>query len=143
MEDSEQHAAIPDEQESVSDIAEQQFEPSYWLTRSDQFFLLVVVLFCLTLFGINRSRDFFSHYETVEIKHLADHAYLFQIEINSATWVEWMQLDGVGETTARKIIQNRAANGPFQSIAGVTRVNGIGPAKLAKMKPHLHCNECP
>lgn len=62
---------------------------------------------------------------------------LFRVEINSATWVEWMQLDGIGETMAHRIVADREANGPFRSIDEVQRVRGIGPATLDRIRPWL------
>ena len=62
---------------------------------------------------------------------------LFRVEINSATWIEWMQLDGIGETMAHRIVADREANGPFQSIEELQRVRGIGPATLDRIRPWL------
>ncbi|MDB4439696.1 helix-hairpin-helix domain-containing protein [Planctomicrobium sp.] len=117
-------------------------ESALGLTRSDQIFLVVIVVVCVGLFGAKHSRHFFSTTETIEVHRLADQTALFQIEINSATWVEWMQLDGVGELTARKIVDDRELHGPFEGIAEVTRVKGIGPATIAKMEPYLRCDDC-
>lgn len=117
-------------------------EHAFGLTRSDQVFLVVIVVACVGFIGMKNSRHFFSVRETIEIHRLAEQTALFQIEINSATWVEWMQLDGVGELTARKIVEDRELHGPFENIAEVTRVKGIGPATIAKMEPHLRCDDC-
>lgn len=80
--------------------------------------------------------------ETILVQRAANSAPLFQLEINEATWVEWMQLEGVGETTARKIVQNREEFGPFTSLEDVQRVKGIGPKTFAKMQAHLNCADC-
>ena len=55
------------------------------------------------------------------------------IDLNSAP-VEILQLlPGVGEKTAQKIVQER----PFDSVDDLTRVHGIGPKKLEKMRPYI------
>ena len=73
----------------------------------------------------------------IEIERLPARQYDFRIDINSASWVEWTQIDGIGETTAQKIIADRDANGPFGSIQALLRVKGIGPKSLDKMRPFL------
>jgi competence protein ComEA len=53
-----------------------------------------------------------------------------KININQASSSELMELPGVGESTAAKIIAAR----PFTSIEGLLDVPGIGEAKYAKLK---------
>ncbi len=123
-------------------VREELDEPALGLRRSDRFFLVTIILICSTLGGIAFLQRSKSGVETVEIRHLQSEEFKFQIDINSATWVEWMQLDGIGETTARNIIADRETNGPFLSISDVQRVKGIGPATLKKMQPSLVCESC-
>ncbi len=66
-----------------------------------------------------------------------DYRTQFQVEINSATWIEWLQLEGIGPTTAHLIVADRKLNGPFASIDGVGRVSGIGPVTLDRIRPWL------
>jgi competence ComEA-like helix-hairpin-helix protein len=61
----------------------------------------------------------------------------FRVEINSATWVEWLQLEGIGPSLAHRIVAYRRLNGPFQTIEEVGRVPGIGPATLDRIRPWL------
>ena len=61
----------------------------------------------------------------------------FRIDVNSATWVEWGQLDGIGDTMARRIVADREENGPFRSIDELRRVKGIGPKTLERLRPWL------
>jgi competence protein ComEA len=56
------------------------------------------------------------------------------ININTATAEELDKLPGVGPTTARRIIEYRQANGPFQKIEDITKVSGIGPALYNDIK---------
>ncbi len=64
-------------------------------------------------------------------------AYVFQVDVNAATWIEWAQLDGIGEKLAKRIVADRADHGPFQSVEDLRRVKGIGAKTLDKMRPHL------
>lgn len=61
----------------------------------------------------------------------------YRIEINHATWAEWIQLDDVGPSTASRIVADRNVNGPFRSVEDLMRVPGIGKATLEKMRPFL------
>lgn len=69
--------------------------------------------------------------------------YLFRVDMNTATWIEWAQLDGIGEKLARRIVTDREVRGPFRNIDDLDRVRGIGPKTLAKLRPHLMLNEQP
>ncbi len=40
----------------------------------------------------------------------------------------------MGEATARKIVADREANGPFRTVEDLKRVSGIGDKKLANLK---------
>ncbi|MBL8813809.1 MAG: helix-hairpin-helix domain-containing protein [Planctomycetaceae bacterium] len=61
----------------------------------------------------------------------------YRIDINRATWAEWIQLDDVGPSTASRIVADRKVNGPFRSLEDLMRVPGIGKATLEKMRPFL------
>ncbi len=57
------------------------------------------------------------------------------IDLNAAGVAELDLLPGVGEATARAIIEHRTKHGRFRSIEELDRVPGIGPAKLARIRP--------
>jgi len=50
------------------------------------------------------------------------------INVNSADAALLAELPGIGETRAAAIIEDRQANGPYQSAEDLTRVSGIGDA---------------
>jgi len=45
------------------------------------------------------------------------------------------RLPGIGPALARRIVEDRDANGPFGSVDGLQRVRGIGPALAARLAP--------
>jgi competence protein ComEA len=61
----------------------------------------------------------------------------FRLNVNEATWVDWMQLDDIGPALAQRIVTDRSLNGRFSSIEDVARVPGIGPATLDRIRPWL------
>ena len=56
------------------------------------------------------------------------------INLNTADAAALQQLSGVGEVTARAIVEDREANGPFTSVDDLMRVTGIGEKKLARIR---------
>lgn len=75
--------------------------------------------------------------EPLEIQRGETFRQQFRVEVNSATWVEWMQLEGIGISMAHRIVADRSLNGPFQTIDDLTRVPGIGDATLDQIRPWL------
>jgi competence protein ComEA len=108
-----------------------------WLRRADQAFLgtcsiLTVVLLSahwanMTGWGVN----------PIEIQRLPERQYEYRLDINKATYIEWMQLEGIGPALAEKIVEDREANGPFRSIADLDRVKGIATKTVERLRPHL------
>lgn len=54
-----------------------------------------------------------------------------KININTATWEELTELDGIGEVLAKRIIAYREENGIFTKPEQLINVTGIGEKKLA------------
>ena len=113
-----------------------------WTSR-DRWFLAILSLVILALLGIQFARLAGWGLRPLEVVRPEDRKYEFQLDVNKASWVEWMQLEGIGEATARKIVADRETNGPFKSIDDVQRVKGIGPATLEKIRPWLVYEEPP
>jgi competence protein ComEA len=57
------------------------------------------------------------------------------VDLNRAGAAELDALPGIGPATAQAIVDHRAANGPFASVDDLEQVRGIGPAKLATIRP--------
>lgn len=59
------------------------------------------------------------------------------VNINTATEAELDTLDGIGPSTAKKIIEYRVANGGFKTIEGIMDVSGIGESTFGKIKDKI------
>lgn len=56
------------------------------------------------------------------------------VNLNTASVDELDTLPGVGEATARAIVEDREANGPFATIEDLMRVSGIGEKKFERIR---------
>ena len=59
------------------------------------------------------------------------------VNINLATADQLQALSGVGEATARAIVEDREVHGPFSSIEDLMRVSGIGQKKFEKLRGQI------
>ncbi len=60
------------------------------------------------------------------------------VNLNTATVEQLDTLPGVGPVTAAAIVAWRDANGAFDSVDQLGEVDGIGPARLAKLRDLVH-----
>jgi competence protein ComEA len=60
------------------------------------------------------------------------------INLNKATREQLITLPGIGLKTANTIIDFRLRNGNFKSVNDLTKVKGIGKAKLEKVKKYVY-----
>ena len=63
-----------------------------------------------------------------------------QVNLNTATVEQLEMLPGIGPDLARRILDYRADNGPYQNIDGLLNVKGIGEGKLAKIRDMVTVN---
>lgn len=59
------------------------------------------------------------------------------VNINTASVVELMSLDGIGESKAKAIIEYRDINGDFENILDIKNVSGIGESIYEKIKDNI------
>jgi competence protein ComEA len=111
--------------------------PRFWLRRGDQVFVGTLLSMGLVLLSIHWLRLSDWGRRPVEVDRLPAGQYQYAVDVNRATWVEWAQFEGIGETLAKRIVADRQTKGPFTDIDDVSRVKGIGPKKLAQMRPYL------
>lgn len=108
-----------------------------WLRRTDQLVvgaLLVALVVLMTIHWLRLSRW---GSISVELTSQQPREYFYSLDINSASWVEWAQLDGIGEKLAKRIVADRDERGPFRDANDVGRVRGIHFKQLESMKPFL------
>ena len=60
-----------------------------------------------------------------------------KININTAGIAELIRLDGIGESTAKKIIAYREENGKFQKTEDLLQVSGIGNSKYNNIQDRI------
>lgn len=60
-----------------------------------------------------------------------------KININTADAALLEQLDGIGASTAEKIVEYREANGVFNTVDDLVKVNGIGEKKLDELRDFI------
>lgn len=58
----------------------------------------------------------------------------YRLDINTATKVQLMELPGIGEVLADRIIAYRDENGGFSSVDALMEVNGLGEQKLREIE---------
>ncbi|WP_310821223.1 ComEA family DNA-binding protein [Stratiformator vulcanicus] len=93
-----------------------------------------VLLIAITI-SSGRLSDWGRH--AIEIERMESVSPEYRIDVNRAHWVELIQLEGIGETLARRIVEERETGGPFRTADDLKRVRGIGPATVEKIRPHV------
>ena len=59
------------------------------------------------------------------------------IDLNRATAQDLIQLPGVGEAIAKRIVDFREQHGPFKRVEDLMKVKGIGEKSLEKIRPYV------
>jgi len=57
------------------------------------------------------------------------------VNINTATKQQLMDLPGIGEVTAERILSYRDENGKFDSVGDLRKIKGMSKRKLEQLKP--------
>ena len=65
----------------------------------------------------------------------------YRIDLNTATKAQLMELPGIGETLADRIVEYRARNGAFLTTKDLLNVSGIGEGKLKEIEERIKIGE--
>ncbi len=74
---------------------------------------------------------------------LAVDALAPSLDLNQADHAQLLQLPGVGENLARRIVSYRAEHHGFRAVEELGRVSGIGPKMLEKLRPFVYVEPPP
>jgi len=135
------------------------------LKRADQVGIAALLLICAVVFGVyavrlaNRGDGLeiigrgaaaapTLHENLQDREHAGPHAgpdaephanvrVIYQMDLNQATWPELATLPGIGEVTAKSIVEYRDRQGPFQKLDELLQVRGVGPKTLDQVTPYL------
>ena len=64
-----------------------------------------------------------------------------RLELNRATLEDLMKLPGIGQVRAQRILDYRAANGPFRQASDLMKVSGIGEGIFAGLRDLVYVEE--
>lgn len=107
------------------------------LRRADQAVVAGLVLAALVGIGVYWVTSGGHRGGLIEIDRAEPLRARFLVDVNRAPWAEFAELPDVGETLARRIVEDRASAGPFADHEDLRRVKGIGPVTLDKIRPYL------
>ena len=105
-------------------------------TKTEKFLLLLAAVFLTALaalYLLTLKPAAGSDY-TVTAQYQTESPQEDLVNINTADQEELEALSGIGPALARRIIEHREVNGPFQSVDGLLKVSGIGEGTLAKFR---------
>lgn len=105
--------------------------------------LLACSLSLMLVLGIFIGRNTISNVVTLEENNIPTPQTVsvdiseYRLDINTATKNQLMELPGIGEVIAERIIAYRMDNGAFSSIDDLLNVQGIGNIKLQQIEGYI------
>ncbi len=104
-------------------------------------FVIVIGLIAITVSVCvnSKSKVTFANGTSIsDSSQLTKDTYIFPADLNSVTKEQLMQIDGIGEKTAQKIIDYRIEAGEYKNIEQLLNVDSIGEKTLEKLKKYLY-----
>ncbi len=118
-------------------MPDQPRQPHWLLRPADQMAVAVLVVVALMAVGGWWIAHGGWQGNLIEIDRAPPLSARFEVDINTADWPELMQLPGIGQTLAQRIVQSRQTDGPFAGQDDLRRVHGIGQKTLERIRPYL------
>jgi competence ComEA-like helix-hairpin-helix protein len=118
------------------------FEGTRWFSLSARELRVLLVaaafvMLALVFVRLARSILWQGDIEVVGLQETLPHAPL--LDVNTARDYELMLVPGIGEKTARAIVDYRAQHGPFGRLEDLANVPGIGDKTVERLRKHLTC----
>lgn len=106
------------------------------LTRQERVVLISFVF--VTLTGITLQHISKTDLPLKNAFHIIDsERFYHKIDINRATYKDFLDLPFIGPTTAERIIDYRNEHGPFQDISDLTMIEGVKKGTYRKIGKFL------
>jgi competence protein ComEA len=67
----------------------------------------------------------------------------FPLDLNSARVEDLMELPGIGEKLAQRLVEYRRSHGGFRSVEDLRNVQGIGEKRMERLRPLVRTAEAP
>jgi competence protein ComEA len=112
-------------------------QPIFTLRHRDQLVVALSVGACFVAMGLHWFWRGGHTGEFLEVERVVPGTIPYLVDVNRADWVEFTVLPGVGETLAKRIVESRTTHGPFRDVEDLSRVNGIGPRTVERLRPYL------
>jgi competence protein ComEA len=111
--------------------------PRLWLRAGEQIAAASLLAMGLIAIGMHYWLGGGFHGRLIEIEQAAPRPAQYWVDINTGGIPEFILLPEIGESLARRIVEDRAERGPFRDHNDLRRVRGIGPKTLERIKPYL------
>jgi competence protein ComEA len=107
--------------------------------RSVQTATAVALALATVVLTIRSIPNLFNASDSSDAQTPAEAAY--QIDLNSAERAELLQLPGVGEALAQRILDYRRERGRFRRVEELRGVRGIGPVTMERLRPWIRVSD--
>ena len=61
----------------------------------------------------------------------------FPLDLNTARFEDFLELPGIGEQLAQRLVEYRDSHGSFRSVEDLREVHGIGKKRMERLRPFV------